>query len=101
MPQQSLLDEHPAMTSFRILVRSFPHTKYPDEVQVLVQVGVRSGPLKTRWAHTFRGLECDYLNTLATEAMTTYMYGECARDVASACQGVAKMAKAHAAAHEF
>lgn len=101
MPQQSLLPDHPAMTAYALVVRSFPHTKFPDEVDVSLQIAVGDGPLKTRQVVTLRGVECDYLDTLATETVSAYMYGETPADVARAMSDVRKQARAHGLAHSF
>jgi len=101
MPQQSLLPDHPAMTALAVVVRSFPHTNFPDEVDVSVQVARGDGPLKTRTVVTLRGVECDFLDTMVTEAVSAYMYGEKPQDVARAVSDVKKMARAHGASHQF
>lgn len=101
MPQQSLLPEHPAMTSLAVEVRSYPLTPSPDVVQILVKVGVGSAALKARWAGTLTGVERDYLDTLCETITATFMYGETPRDIARACADVKRLARKHAANHEF
>lgn len=101
MPQQSLLPDMPAMTSLSIEIRSYPHTPYPDEVDIEVSIGTGGKPRKTVWAGRWRGYECDYLNTLVEDVASTYMYGETRKDVKSTCAGVAKLARRHATDHQF
>lgn len=99
MPQQSLLPEHPTMTGFGLTIRSYPHTKFSDEVDVSLAVATGDGPLKTRTVVSLRGLECDYLNTLVSEAASAYMYGEKPQDIVKAALDVRTLARQHAAAH--
>lgn len=101
MPQQSLLPDHPPMTAFSVTIRSYPHTKFPDQVDVSIQVAVGENPLKTRTVITLQGVECDFLNTLVSEAASAYMYGEKPRDVASAALAVRQQARAHGEAHSL
>lgn len=101
MPQQSLLPDHPAMTQFAIVIRSFPHTKFPDQVDISVQVAVGDNPLKTRTVITLQGVECDFLDTLVTEATSAYMYGAKPQEVARAALDVRKQAREHGHSHQF
>lgn len=89
------------MTGLAILIRSFPHTKYPDEVDVAIQVATGEQPLKTRQVITLRDVERDYLDTLVTETVSTYMYGETVQDVCRAAVTVKKQARAHAMSHSL
>lgn len=96
MPQQSLIPDYPPMTSFAVVIKSYPHTMHPDEVIVAVKVGVGSvAEPKTRWMVTLPGVQRDYLNTLVESAAMTYMYGETPRDVVKACAAVHKLARQH------
>lgn len=103
MPQQSLMPEsYPPMTALAFEVRSFPRTPDAETVSVLVKVATgATGDLKTRYATTLKGLERDYLDTLVEAATTSYMYEATTRDVVKACAAVKRLARAHAAAHEF
>lgn len=101
MPQQSLLPEHPAMTSLRITVRSYPHTSFPDQVAVEVAVGNGGKDLKTVTSLGLQGVGCDFLDTLVQEAVSSYMYGETRKDVRRAVLDVYKASKAHEVTHQF
>lgn len=101
MPQQSLLSDHPAMTSLVIEVLSYPLTQSVDDVRVTVKIGTGAKPAKARWAGTLVGIEADYLDTLVTTATATYMYGETTRAVAKACADVCRLARKHRRAHEY
>lgn len=101
MPQQSILPDYPPMTAFAVQIRSFPHTAYPDQVDVAIQVGTGESQLKTRQVVTLRGVECDFLDTLVTECTSAYMYGETPQDVAKAASAVKSQARAHGAMHQF
>lgn len=89
------------MTGFAFEVRSFPDTPHPDEVTVSVRVGSGAKSPSTVYVCSLRGAQRDYLDTMADAALSTFMYGEKARDVARSCADVLKLARVHAASHEF
>lgn len=101
MPQQSLLPDYPAMTSLVLTIESFPHTKHADQVRVTVKVGTGGKSATTFDVKEFESLECDYLNTAASEVLSAYMYGERVKDVRRALTDVWRLARAHAGAHQF
>jgi len=88
------------MTQMAFTVRSWPHTRFADEVDISVQIAVGDEPLKTRQVATLRGVECDYLNTIVGEIASSYMYGERPKDVSRAFVDVVRLAREHGAAHQ-
>lgn len=95
MPQQSLLNDHPAMTRLELRIKSFPHTKHPDQVDIEIRCAVGSEAVKTRYVCSLTHNERDYLNTMVTEVTMAYMYGETPRDLCVAAASVRKLARFH------
>lgn len=101
MPQQSLLpDIVPDMHDLRITLRR----PYDDDHPLTIIVAVarkRDDPPMPIWVGTLEGTASDYLNTLVSEAVMAWAYGQRPKDVMIACTGVRKQARAHAALHDF
>lgn len=57
------------------------------------------GRWKTVWVGSLDGVMLDFVNTLASETATAFMYGE-PRDLSRAAGSVHKQARRHAREHE-
>lgn len=101
MPQLRLNPQDPTPNRIRITVESFPRTPDPETVHVAVLVTSDPGCVLGGWSGSLHRNERDYLNTLVEAATMAYMYGEGSRDVARACAGVKKLARAHEASTDF
>jgi len=88
------------MRDLRITVSPPNKIRQATQVVVAVERGNQTAPFPC-WVGTLPGLEVDLLQTMVTEALTAWAYGEDARDVQRACAAVKKQATAWAAEREF
>jgi hypothetical protein len=71
-----------------------------DETRVSIRVRYRDGDLSTVWARRFPGVESDYLDTLVSDVVRAWSYGERQDDIVRAANHVARHATRHRRAHE-
>lgn len=99
MPQQTLLPGNPPMTKVTLEITDRT-PELVDGCQVIVRVQTAGGILTTVAALRLEGRQSDYLDTLVTEVVSAWHYGEGPRDVATAAASVHKVARRHARAHD-
>lgn len=89
------------MGTLELTVEQWPLTTQADETRVTVRITLPTRSV--RWVNvvTLVGIQNDFLVTLLSEITTSWRYGERPKDVGRAIAGVQKMARYHAARHEF
>ena len=100
MPQQNLLDPLSSMEGVRLTCQA-PEPGLRDHLTIAVEVKRRGGPWWTVYVTTLEGIQADHLNTMASEVVTAWAYGETQRDVQVAAASVKKQAKVHEIRHAF
>lgn len=88
------------MGDLRVLLRPPDAARPHTEVIVSVSLSNRSDPWPI-WVGTLVGSETDFLQTLVTDVVNAWAYGERPKDVAKAAIAVRKAAVAHAALYDF
>lgn len=101
MPQLNLLDARESMTAVSVTIFQPEPGTFSTDLEVRVSVAKGHGDPFTVWAAGLTGIESDFLQTLVSEVVTAWAYGERPRDVVLAAQAVRKQAREHKAAHEF